>query len=245
MTCFYESNQLVKSRKYSESIERYLVSLLLCTRAPIGVLNIYHNTTTKMSKALRINSVFCLVLIGILVLSSCANNKVTRLDESTQVDLSGRWNDTDSRMVSEEMVKDGLSRAWVTDFIEASGKKPTIIVGTVKNKTSEHISTEGFIADIEREFINSGKVKVVQGGQAREELRNERGDQQDYASPETVKRWGLERGADFILQGKVTSITDANSKEKVVSYQVDIEMSSLETNEKVWIGTKKIKKLIK
>ena len=198
-----------------------------------------------MSMVSRISSVLGVVLLGTLALSSCTNKKVTRVNESTQIDLSGRWNDTDSRMVSEEMVKDGLSRIWITDFIEQSGKKPTIVVGTVKNKTSEHISTDGFIADIEREFINSGKVKVVQGGAAREELRNEREDQQDYASAETVKKWGLERGADFILQGKVTSVTDANNNEKVVSYQIDMEMSSLETNEKVWIGTKKIKKVVK
>lgn len=189
-------------------------------------------------------SILPLLVLSVL-LTSCANKKVTRLDENQQVDLSGRWNDTDSRMVSAEMVSDGLNRAWLTDFIEEKGNKPTVIVGTVKNKTSEHINTDAFIADIEREFINSSKVKMVQGGAAREELRDERGDQQDYASPETVKRWGLERGADFILQGKVTSITDSDSKQKVVFYQVDLELSSLETNEKVWIGSKKIKKLIK
>ena len=93
--------------------------------------------------------------------------------------------------------------------------------------------------------MNSGKVKVVQAGAAREELRKERADQQDYASLETVKKWGLEKGADFILQGVVNSITDANTKEKVVYYQVDLSLSDLESNEKVWIGTKKIKKVVK
>ena len=78
-----------------------------------------------------------------------------------------------------------------------------------------------------------------------EELRKERADQQDYASLETVKKWGLEKGADFILQGVVNSITDANTKEKVVYYQVDLSLSDLESNEKVWIGTKKIKKVVK
>lgn len=181
-----------------------------------------------------------------LVFNSCSTtNQVTRVDPNSQIDLSGRWNDTDSRLVAEEMVRDGLSRVWVTDFVEENGKKPTIIVGLIKNKSSEHINTETFVNDFEREFINSGKVRVVQGGEAREELRRERADQQEFASKETVKKWGLERGADFILQGTVNSITDSNSKEKLVYYQTDLELTHLQSNEKVWIGTKKIKKVIK
>ena len=145
------------------------------------------------------------ILLAVLLLSIVGCNptqKVSRVDENQQIDLSGRWNDTDSRLVSEEMVNDALSRTWLTDFIEAKSKKPTVIIGIVKNKSSEHISTETFIKDIEREFINSGKVKMVQGGEAREELRNERADQQDFASASTTKRWGMEKGADFILQGQ-------------------------------------------
>ncbi len=148
-----------------------------------------------------------LVIILFSLVGCKPTQKVSRVDEKLQIDLSGRWNDTDSRLVSEEMVKDGLARTWLTDYLETSSKKPTVIVGIVKNKSSEHINTETFIKDIEREFINSGKVKVVQSGEAREQLRTERADQQDFASASTTKKWGLEKGADFILQGTVNSIT--------------------------------------
>ncbi len=185
-------------------------------------------------------------LIGMYAISmimvSCSSSKhVTRVDEKEQIDLSGRWNDVDSKLVSEEMVKDALARVWLTDFLEENSKKPTLIVGLIKNKSSEHINTETFIKDIERELINSGKIRMVQSGQAREELRDERADQQNFASQATIKKWGLEKGADFILQGTVNSIVDANQKQKIVYYQVDLELANLESNEKVWIGTKKIK----
>ena len=191
-------------------------------------------------------AVFCISLCLYSILPSCSSTgKVSRVDDKQQIDLSGRWNDTDSRLVSEEMVGDGLTRVWLTDFLESKGKKPAVIVGIIKNKSSEHINTETFIKDIEREFVNSGKVKVVQGGEAREELRRERSDQQDFASLSTSKKWGMEKGADFILQGSVNSITDSNTKEKVVFYQIDVELVDLESNEKVWIGTKKIKKVVR
>lgn len=173
------------------------------------------------------------------------SQKVTRVDENTTIDLSGRWNDTDSRLVAKEMVQDGLSRNWLTDFLEANGKNPYIIVGHIRNKTSEHISTETFIKEIEREFLNSGKVKLVSGGEARDQLRAEREDQQEFASSETMKKFGREKGADYILQGTVNSITDAKAKEKVIFYQTDLELTDLETNEKVWIGNKKIKKVVR
>lgn len=188
------------------------------------------------------------VSLGIALMAfgfmSCNPTKVTRVDEKQQVDLSGRWNDTDSKLVSEEMVRDVLTRPWLLEFVEAKGKKPTVIVGVVKNKTSEHLSAETFINDIEREMLNSGKVKLVQGGKAREELRDERADQQDFASASTTKKWGQEKGADFILQGTINSISDSNNKEKLIFYQVDLVLTDLETNEKAWIGNKKIKKII-
>lgn len=190
-------------------------------------------------------SIIAIALITTFITSCTTSKTVTRVDSSKQTDLSGRWNDTDSKLVSDEMVRDGLSRVWLTDFVAEMGKKPTIIVGLIKNKSSEHINTETFITDIEREFINSGKVKLVQGGEAREELRTERADQQEFASATTTKKWGQEKGADFILQGTVNSITDSNAKLKVVYYQVDLFLTDLESNEKVWIGSKKIKKEVR
>jgi len=175
----------------------------------------------------------------------CTSREVSRVDANSQIDLSGRWNDTDSRLVSEEMINDALSRIWLTNFVEANQKKPVIIVGLIKNKTHEIISTDTFIKDMEREFINSGKATIVQAGDEREKLRDERADQQEYASAETVKRWRQEKGADFMLQGTVNSIVDGSGDNKVVFYQVDLELNDLETNEKVWLGTKKIKKLIR
>lgn len=191
---------------------------------------------------LRISvSIFSLFLF----LTACSTTReVKRIDAATQTDLSGRWNDTDSRLVATEMVNDGLSRIWLTNFVEQKSKKPVIIVGLVKNKSHELISAETFIKDIEREFINSGKVSIVQGAEARDELRSERADQQEFASAETVKKWGKEKGADFILQGVINSLVDKEGDDKVVFYQVDLELTDLETNEKVWLGNKKIKKFI-
>jgi penicillin-binding protein activator len=185
------------------------------------------------------------LLLTLALMAGCSTREVTRLDSDATTDLSGRWNDTDSRLVAEEMLSDALSRPWLADFAEDHGRKPTVIVGLVRNRSHELINVQTFIKDIEREFVNTGRVSVVQAAEEREALRAERADQQEFASPETVSSWGREKGADFMLQGEVSSIVDASGKTKVVFYQADLELSNLETNEKAWIGSKKIKKMIK
>ncbi len=186
------------------------------------------------------------VLFGIgVLLAGCTTHKVERVSVEEQIDLSGRWNDTDSRMVAEEMVSQITKAAWIDNYSKShDGNKPVVIVGLVYNKTSEHIEAATFIKDVEKAFINSGRVRLVQAGEKREELRRERASQQDFASLQTAKQWGRELGADFMLNGDIASIIDTYKKEKVNYYQVTLELSDLENSEVVWMGDKKIKKYI-
>jgi len=179
-----------------------------------------------------------------LLLSACARN-VTRIDPEEQVDISGRWNNTDSRLVAEEMTQTVLRENWLEKHVREKGEKPVVIVGFVTNKSHEHIDAETFVKDVEQSFIQTQKVRLVQGGKKREELRAEKADMQTNASASSMKKFGLEQGADYILQGSINSIVDAHKRKKVVYYQVNLELTNIETNEVVWIGDKKIAKYVK
>lgn len=184
-------------------------------------------------------------ILLLLLVSSCANRKVTRIDPNKQTDLSGRWNDTDSKLVADEMIKDVLEKPWKNNFEDKANRKPVVIVGSIKNKSSEHIDPIMFIKNLEKAFINSSTVSVVQSGEQRGELRDERNEQQTFSSEESRKQWGKEKGADFMLNGVISSIVDQYKKEQTITYQINLELTDLETNEKVWIGEKQIKKFIK
>jgi uncharacterized protein (TIGR02722 family) len=187
-----------------------------------------------------------LIVMSIAILGSCTSQrKVTRISPDEQIDLSGRWNDTDSRIVAEELTDQVLNQKWLPRFEqENNGQRPVLIVGLIRNKSHEHIDSETFIKDIERSIINNGSVRLVQAGDKREELRGERADQQNFSSAATAKKWGMELGADFMMQGSINSIVDEYQRQKTVTYQINLELTHLETNEIVWIGDKKIKKLI-
>ena len=196
-----------------------------------------------MSSRRRYAIVVCLAIVMPLVLNACAT-KVERVQTDEVIDLSGQWNDTDSRLVSEEMMTEVLGRPWVDDYVRRHNKPPAVIVGEVRNLSHEHLNVNTFLNDVEKALINSGRVKVVASRVEREEIRDERADQDIHASEETRKAMGRELGADFMLKGSINTIVDEEGKKAVKYYQVDLTLISLVDNSKVWVGQKKIKKLV-
>ncbi len=187
----------------------------------------------------------CYLLLGFIVFTGCsASKQVTRVESDTTIDLSGRWNDTDSRMVAETIIEDCLSHPWIIDHTADASAKPVVIVGGIRNKSMEHIAVQTFISDIERAFINSGKVRTVSSANERGEIREERADQGEFAAIETIKRMGRELGADYMMTGEINTIEDREGGNQVMFYQTDLTLTNIETNEKVWIGGEKIKKFI-
>lgn len=181
------------------------------------------------------------VLIAALGLGGCAT-KVERIDAAQVRDLSGAWNDTDSRLVSEEMIADSLARPWIDQHNRSNRKPPVVIVGQVRNLSHEHINTATFVADLERAFINSGRVDMVASKKERGDIRDERKDMDLNASEATRKAMGKETGADYMLAGTINTIIDADGSDQIRFYQVDLTLISLSDNRKVWQGQKKIKK---
>ncbi len=185
-------------------------------------------------------------ILAIALLIGCAAGpKVERMESSTTVDVSGQWNDTDSRLVAQEMIDDCLNRPWVDNFRARNNQQvPSVIVGTVKNRSHEHINVQTFVKNLERALINSGRVQFVASQSEREQIRSEREDQARNASDESMKGPGQELGADFMLIGTINTIRDEVKGRAVMYYQTNLELVSLENNVKVWIGEKQIKKMI-
>lgn len=191
----------------------------------------------------RFNS---LVIIIFIVLSvSCQPRTVTRINPDTQIDLSGRWNDSDSRLVADKMIHDLFDSERFKEYANANGKKPTIVVGLIKNKTSEHIDAANYIKKFEMAIYNSNVADLVESDEFRDKLRQERAEQQDFADPATMAQWGKEIGADLMLFGEMSSETDEYNNRRVVNYVTTLFLTDIETNKRVWYGQHEIKKMVK
>ena len=236
-----------------------------------------------------------LAVLSVMALGACNNKRVARIDPTSVTDLSGRWNDTDSRLVAGALVTQAVSAPWleraaaqrggrapavlvgaftnhtmehipvatftrdvenalVSQALGATwasrytaahgGRSPALVVGGFSNRTMEHIPVGTFTRDVERALVGSGTVTVVAGVDERQAVRAERADQQQNATADTRARLAREQGAQYVLQGDVNAIEDAEGRERVVYYQVDATLVDLESNAKVWVGQHKIKKYI-
>ncbi len=170
--------------------------------------------------------------------------QVHRVAVDEQIDIGDQWNDTDSQLVSKEMIGDLLSRVWLDEYREEAGRKPRLVVGRVANKSHDHIPTETFVKDLERELVNSGEVDFVASHGQRSQLDSEKLHQATAASLESQKAIGRELGADFLIMGQVNSIVSQSGDTMLKYYQVELEAINIETGVKVWMGQKKIKKII-
>ena len=175
-----------------------------------------------------------------------SSRQVERVSADSQTDLSGNWNDTDARMVSDALLRDCFASAWIQNFVQEEGRKPAIRVRSIVNKTDEHIDSQVFIKNIERAVINSGKARVLaQKGAELGAVEEE----QDRAvsgrlSDDSSVRVGNETGADYVVSVRITSILDQIRGKQAKLYKVNMEMLHSSTGEKVWIGDHEIKKVV-
>lgn len=187
----------------------------------------------------------------VLILAGCSSSpSIKRVAEEEQIDLSGYWNDTDVRIVCDNLVSDCLNSPVVskrlTEYEVKNGSLPVVVVGRFKNTSDEHIDVSVISKRMEAALLNSGKVDFVASSSERDDLRQERIEQQSWASEETAKALANEIGADFMLIGSVKAVVDQIDRKAVRNYFVYAEMIEIETGKKIWIGeNSEIKKYIK
>jgi uncharacterized protein (TIGR02722 family) len=187
------------------------------------------------------------LILTISLFTGCGpSSSVKRVSPEKQTDLSGRWNDTDAQRVAEDMVKDVLNAAWLSQHKDSHEGSPTVIVGPIRNKTMQHIDEEIFIKELERKLVNSGKVQFVAAEDERKAIRAERQDQQTHSTMETAARMAQETGADYMMIGTISSEVQENLEgdKMTMFYVVNLELIDMTKNTKEWIGTKEVKKIV-
>ena len=185
----------------------------------------------------------------VLLLWGCASapvRHVTRVDATSETDLSGDWNDTDARMTSNAMIEQCFVSPWLTRFTEMQKRAPRIRVRGITNMSNEHIDAQVFVKSIERAMINSGKVRVL--AQEGSELNAIRREQNDSASglqsDSSAVSVANESGADFVVAVRIASIDDSLGGHRVKFYKISFELIDPSTGEKSWIGDHEIKKFV-
>jgi PBP1b-binding outer membrane lipoprotein LpoB len=181
-----------------------------------------------------------LLALGAFALPGCGGKTVTRTDSTASKDLSGRWNDVDAKQVANEMISKSLSAGWIDRFIGKHNKNPNIVLGKVIARAgdSEVISTAVFMKEIRKEFVNSGKIDVLD--EDKESTRAELADQAGMTAK--PKDMAVEDTADFMLKGSINVQNDQEGRESVKFYVVDLEITDVQSRKIIWTERTSIRK---
>ncbi len=187
-------------------------------------------------------------LACVLAAVACQKTRdIERVDPSDQTEFQAKFNEVDAREISAALITDCLARPWLPSWEATHQKNPVIIVGDLANNTSDYIDTNLVTKAFERDLLNSGRVAIVASSRERPQIRDERRDQQDWSRPETVKRMAYELGADMILIGWIGEVRQdsRDSRRQSRYFEISLELIDVESNQKLWIGTHAIKKLVR
>lgn len=201
---------------------------------------------SSMNRRRALSLAFCATVV--VAATGCGPKRQVTYVESgaSGAGLSGYWNETDAQKVVQTMINQMLGAGWIGNFRQDQQRKPVVkLRGVIKRTDDRNVNEQYFGKQLERTMLNSGQVRVVAAaGQDSINVR-ERDRQSVNASDESAKSQQEELGADFTLQTIINSQNDTDGQGRAVrAYLVNMELLSVETNEKVWIGEEKIVKFV-
>jgi uncharacterized protein (TIGR02722 family) len=198
----------------------------------------------RRMKTMRFGSA-ALVLAALAAAPGCGNNwQVERRDPNTVTDYDYRFDEDDARQVAHTMIADCLARPWIDLWMhENGGKRPLIVLGNVRNDTQDYINSNIFTDPIQKELLNSGRIRVKAEKDLRQEIRDERLDTK-FNDPATIKAVAKEVNADLMMVGNIKDQKErtADGRKVISYYQVTLELINVETAEKIWIQNAEIEK---
>jgi uncharacterized protein (TIGR02722 family) len=184
------------------------------------------------------------LLISLMALSACGPKgyiKGEYDDVNNENLLDDRWSETDMQKVVHNLVQKMVnSRA-----VQSAKVPPIVMVTRLQNQTDEHINTQSIMDMVRVELTNQGGVRFVDKA-ARDDVAEEYDYQNSgMVSKETAKGKGGQIGADFIINGRLTSIVKDINKRKTVYYKLTLNMTNLKTNIIEWTGYEQLRKKYK
>jgi penicillin-binding protein activator len=177
-----------------------------------------------------------------LVCGACSGPRAftrgTYEDPNTIEMLGDQFNENDLQLIAKKMV-DSLSSSPA--FAQIQGR-PVIVVGKVKNSTSEHIDMRSLADKVQVQLSKLGKFAFLDKG-AREEIAEEYEYQgSGYVKPDQAKGKGEQASADYLMTGEVSSIVQEVTRDKLVYYKMTMKLHNLRSGIIEWTDEKEIRK---
>ncbi|MGZ5057666.1 MAG: penicillin-binding protein activator LpoB, partial [Methylobacter sp.] len=181
-----------------------------------------------------------------LLLSGCATQSPTlssgnvQYGDSKAVEtLTNEFGSTDLQTIAESMASSLLQTP-----VLAAKSRPLVTVAEVKNRTSEYIDTKSITDSIRAKILKSGMVRFAVDTSAMQTQVDEltRQNQSGLYKKSKSKKMGNMEGADFRIEGTITSIVKRAGDVKDVYYKFSLQLIDIESGTMEWADEKEIRK---
>ena len=179
---------------------------------------------------------------ALLACAGCVGNRAftrgTYEDPNTIEMLSDKFNENDLQLIAKKMVE---SLSGSKAFAAIQGR-PIIIIGKMKNSTSEHIDMNSLADKIQVHLSRTEKFIFVDAS-VREQIAKEYEYQgSGYVRPEQAKGKGEQASPDYLMTGEISSIIQEVGADKLVYYKMTTKLHNLRTGIIEWTDEKELRK---
>ena len=191
---------------------------------------------------MKIKLAMLVLVTGTTLLGGCASTGNVSYGDAQAVEtLTTDFGSTDLQMIATKMVDDMLSFPPVVQMTQS--RRPVMFVDRIKNKTQEHIDTESITDTIQSKLINSGKFRFVDMTAASamaDQIAYQK--QSGMVNQATSVRAGNHVGAEYMLNGNLSSIVKNSGGKSDVYYKFTLKLQNIQTGIVEWTSEKEIRK---
>ena len=183
-----------------------------------------------------------LIVTAVTVLCGCGGMKVQYGDATAASAVSTDFGSSDLQQISAAMVDSLLTFPPIVEV--TSKRRPVLVVDRIKNKTRQHIDTEGITDSIRSKLIKSGKFRFLDrttDDAAIDEIRTQQ--ESGLTEKRSAVHFGKQLGSEYILTGSIMDIPQSSGRTKDVYYKFTLSLKNLTTGILEWSDEKEIRKV--
>ena len=181
------------------------------------------------------------LIAAVALIAGCAQEKTTYGDARGVETVTNQFGSTDLQLIAESMARSMQQTSAI-----ASGNLPIVTVQEVKNKTSEYIDTRAITDSIRSELQKGGRVRFAVDApgmtQQTDEIKRQ---QSEYYAKEQAVEKGQMVGAQYRMEGNITSIVKQNKDTRDVYYKFNLQLWNIRNGLLEWSDEKEIRKTTK
>ena len=178
------------------------------------------------------------LLAAVVLAGGCAKDQVRYGDARGVETLTNQFGSTDLQLIAESMTRSMLQAPVII-----SGNLPIVTVQDVKNKTSEYIDTRAITDSIRAELQKGGKVRfAVDATAMNQQVEEIKRQQSEYYAKEQAVERGQMVGAQYRMEGNITSIVKQVKDAKDVYYKFNLQLWNVRNGLLEWSDEKEIRK---